>query len=62
MEASAWRPPGKYHPVGASVGRVEESAEMAVMDRVRARVKDWHSETEWMNLFDATCGPPARTA
>jgi hypothetical protein len=24
--------------------------------------EDWHRETEWMNLFEATCGPPALTA
>lgn len=23
---------------------------------------DWHRETEWMNLFEATCGPPAPAA
>ena len=22
----------------------------------------WHRETEWMNLFEAACGPPARAA
>ena len=22
----------------------------------------WHRETEWMNLFEASCGPPARAA
>ena len=22
----------------------------------------WHRETEWMNLFEATCGPPALAA
>ena len=22
----------------------------------------WHREQEWMNLFDATCGPPAQAA
>jgi hypothetical protein len=22
----------------------------------------WHRETEWMNLFEATCGPPAQAA
>jgi hypothetical protein len=22
----------------------------------------WHRETEWMNLFQATCGPPAAAA
>jgi hypothetical protein len=24
--------------------------------------QDWHRETEWMNLFEATCGPPALAA
>jgi hypothetical protein len=24
--------------------------------------EDWHRETEWMNLFEATCGPPALAA
>jgi len=24
--------------------------------------QDWHRETEWMNLFAAACGPPARAA
>ena len=24
--------------------------------------QDWHRETGWMNLFDATCGPPAAAA
>jgi hypothetical protein len=24
--------------------------------------EDWHRETEWMNLFEAACGPPARAA
>jgi hypothetical protein len=23
---------------------------------------DWHRETEWMSLFQAGCGPPARAA
>jgi hypothetical protein len=23
---------------------------------------DWHRETEWMSLFQADCGPPARAA
>jgi hypothetical protein len=22
----------------------------------------WHSEVEWMNLFEAACVPPARAA
>jgi hypothetical protein len=24
--------------------------------------QDWHREQEWMNLFEAACGPPPRTA
>jgi len=24
--------------------------------------QDWHREQEWMNLFEAACGPPARAA
>ena len=24
--------------------------------------EDWHRETEWMNLFEAACGPPAQAA
>jgi hypothetical protein len=24
--------------------------------------EDWHRETEWMNLFEAACGPPATAA
>ena len=24
--------------------------------------EDWHRETEWMNLFEAACGPPAAAA
>ncbi|MFI5062897.1 MAG: hypothetical protein ACHP9Z_02795 [Streptosporangiales bacterium] len=24
--------------------------------------RDWHRETEWMNLFETTCGPPAAAA
>jgi hypothetical protein len=22
----------------------------------------WHRETDWMNLFEAACGPPAAAA
>ena len=22
----------------------------------------WHRETEWLNLFEAACGPPAQVA
>src|SRR6266700_1745724 len=24
--------------------------------------EDWHRQTEWMNLFEAACGPPALAA
>ncbi len=24
--------------------------------------QEWHREQEWMNLFEASCGPPAQAA
>jgi hypothetical protein len=24
--------------------------------------QDWHREREWLNLFEAACGPPAQAA